>query len=106
MGGRPRHPERAAELRALRTDDKNARIRARCATPGFGYLVLLFRGPGLGCSAFDAATYLLAKEIADRELPQDCYRSALIVQKAWNPEMTLVSDSRDSQRYKSMDDDL
>ena len=90
---RARHPEAAAAARAERTDVKNAQIRERCATPGFGYLVVLYAGGG-GKHAEDATTYAEAAAIRDAAMATGTYDKAWIFSKVWNADMSITADPR------------
>ena len=71
---------------------RNDAIRERCRTPGFGFLVLMCRPWGLGCTPYNVETYAEAKEIAERELAAcSDYECALIRQKTYDPKMMITS---------------
>ena len=100
MARRPKHPEaREAEMRA-RTAKRNEEVRAKVATNGFGWVVLMLRAFGLGATSYHRDTYAEVKEIADKEIHnKDYVRGALIIQKTYNHEMMLGGNaSRVSER--------
>lgn len=105
------HPEARMERITAASTQRNDAIRERCATPGFGFLVLMCRPWGYGCTRYDTDTYAQAKEIAERELAAGGYECALIRQKTYDPKMMIVSsgpqDRGDGSGYDPYDaDDL
>lgn len=94
-------------LVARSNDQRNVVIREKCATPGFGYLVLMCRVWGLGATPYNANTYAEAKVIAERELATGLYESALIKQKLYDPRLALApSGPREGLEQSDPDDDL
>lgn len=90
MARKPKHPEaRHAEIEA-RLATRNAQIRDKCATPGFGYVALMLRDFGLGATAYHRDTYAECKAIVDQEIHDKSYtRGAIIIQKSYNYQMML-----------------
>lgn len=100
---------------AARLATQNEAIRAKCATPGFGWVVLMLRASGLGSTSYHRDTYAEVKAIADKEvLNKDYVRGALIIQKTYNHEKMLggrngagsAPSRRDFERAADVDDDL
>ncbi len=74
----------------LKLAKQNETIRARCATPGFGYVVLMLRRWGLNSTVFHTETYAEAKAITDVEIKNPDYeRGALIIAKTYNHNMMI-----------------
>ena len=112
-GRRPKHPEaKLAEL-AARTAKRNAEIREKTASNGFGFgwVVLMLRAFGLGSTAYHRDTYAEVKAIADKEIHnKDYVRGALIIKKTYNHEMMLGGNAsrvseRDMYAVRALHDD-
>lgn len=75
------HPEAHLARIEARAAVRNEAIRKTCATPGFGYLVLMFRRRGLGSTRYDVETYAEAKVIVDREIKNKDYEDGALILK-------------------------
>ena len=87
---RRRHPEAALAAVAARALEQNRLIAERCATPGFGYLVMLYGEDG-SQHGRDADTYVEAKAIRDAEMKTGHYYKAWIFPKEWNAGMSITA---------------
>ena len=108
MGKHLRHPEARAEIARATLDKRNAEIREKCKTPGFGYVVLLYafglRSPDTGergpppKHAVHVRTYGEAIDLRDREMATGNYEKCWIIQKVWDANMSIT---RDDQRDRA-----
>lgn len=90
------HPEARQASIATRVEARNAKIRERCAMPGFGYLILLCRANG-SRHMRDAPTYEMAVDIRDHEMANGDFEKCWIIQKRWDAAMSITSDPRDRE---------
>ena len=100
MGKHLLHPEARAEQARARLEQRNAEIRERLKTPGFGYLVLLYTTAGAR-RAEHARTYGEAIDLRDREMASGIYEKSWLIQKVWDASMSITRDDpRDrAERY-------
>ena len=107
---KPKHPEaRHAEIET-RVVARNEEIRTKCATPGFGWVLLMLRDFGRGATSYHRDTYAECKEIADKEIHNKDYtRGTLIIQKTYNYQMMLGGSSAHVSEHvvhEAIDSDL
>ena len=97
MTRQARHPEAKHLAVVERAKARNEVIQERVAMPGFGFLILLYRHNG-GRHARDAPTYKMAVSIRDTEMKSGLYEKCWIIQKVWDPNMSITHDARDQER--------
>lgn len=97
MGKHLRHPEARIALAQERAAARNEVIRRRCATPGFGYVVLLYKWDGSRHTRH-TETYLEAAEVRNEDMASGDYDKAWIIEKDWNAAMSITDDPRDHER--------
>ena len=91
MGKHLLHPEARAAIARATLDKRNAEIREKCKTPGFGYVVVFYTAVGAR-HAEDARTYGEAVDLRDREMATGNYEKSWLIAKVWDANMSITRD--------------